>query len=167
MGWSVLLCPPTACPGRARRSRCTTASRATSLFLLSSGRSSTRGGVFLKLQSTSVGCRSAPVAAMPGHAHAAAPGCMLADSTRLLLIRSIHAVHASAGGPGLLAILVPLVASTVRAAATDDGDRAMRMVALLAGRSSDGGMHGSLVAVVAAHLAAAPPAAARPAARAR
>ena len=64
---------------------------------------------FLKPQSTSVGCRSAYVAAMP------LPGAAwLADSSRLLPIRSIHAVHACAGGPGLLAIQVPLVAITVR-----------------------------------------------------
>ena len=77
----------------------------------------------------------------------------LDDSARRLLIRSIHAVPAILVLVRLLPVLYEL----------GDGDRAMRIVA---GRSSDGGVHGSLAAVVAAHLAAAPPTAARPVARA-
>ena len=82
----------------------------------------------------------------------------LDDSARRLLIRSIHAVPAILVLVRLLPVLYEL------GVATGDGDQAMRIVA---GRSSSGGgVHGSLAAVVAAHLAAAPSAAARPAARA-
>ena len=123
----------------ARDARRRVASRATSLFLLSSGRSSTRGGVFLK--------EASEYSVLLDAGRSSPPMRCLDDSARRLLIRSIHAV------PAILVLvrLLPVL---------------YELGALWQAAPPAVGCNGSLAPVVAAHLAAAPSAAARPAARA-